>query len=451
MIKVNVSRKVFNPVYLPLLQDMSRVQILYGGASSGKSKFKAQQAVIDVLGGGRNYLICRQVARTIRRSVFNEIKKIIADFGVTELFKINKSELLITCVNGYQILFAGLDDIEKLKSITPEQGAITDVWVEEATETERNSIKQLLKRQRGGDEGTPKRLHLTFNPILRDHWIFEDYFSPIGWMDQQTSYQGDGVSILKTWYIHNRFLTTDDVNDLLKETDKYFRDVYTYGNWGVLGNVIFTNWRIEDLSRMRNQFTNRRNGLDFGFSVDPAALLVSHYDRKRRTIYIFDELYETDLTNDVLAREVKEIIGDDRVVCDSAEPKSIKELRRHGVHAVGAKKGKDSILHGVQWLQQQTIIIDKICVNGHNELRQFKWKEDADGKQVRRSGKPVPIEYNDHLISALRYAYEDDANEAGRIKTSKGDFYSRQADERPEIEQAHSDEEINQLLEEYQQ
>lgn len=407
---IEIDHRVFNSAYLPHLDNLSRTQIFYGGSGSGKSVFLAQRCVIDVLKGGRNYLVCRQVGRTIRKSVFNEIKKVITDFSVKDLFTVNQSDLVITCKNGYQILFSGLDDSEKIKSITPEKGVITDIWVEEATETEKNTIKDLYKRQRGGSGETLKRMTLSFNPILQTHWIYQEYFSKAVLSDSQTEYKSDNLSILKTWYIHNRFLTPEDVADLENETDSYYYNVYTLGNWGVLGNVIFKNWRVEDLSKMRDQLTNHRNGLDFGFSSDPAAMPVTHYDKKNKTIYIYDELYEVGLTNDVLADEVKKKIPNQYVKCDSAEPKSIAELNKYGVYAIPAKKGKDSVLFGIQWLQQQTIIIDSRCINAKNEISQYKWKEDAGGNAL-----PVPVDKNNHLIDGLRYAYEDEYNSGDLI------------------------------------
>jgi len=410
MTDVIIDPAVFNDAYAPYLNDTARTEIFYGGSGSGKSVFVAQRSVVDLMRGGRNYLICRQVGRTLRGSVFTEICRVINQWGVGKLFAINKSDMLITCTNGYQIIFAGLDDVEKLKSLTPAKGVITDVWVEEATETDRASVKQLYKRQRGGSDNTPKRLTLTFNPILQTHWIYEDYFSRIGWTDKQTDYKADDLTILKTWYIHNKFLTPDDVRDLENETDKYYRDVYTFGNWGVLGNVIFTNWRVEDLSEMQDQFTNRRIGLDFGFSSDPAAMPMTHYDRAHKTIYVYDELYECGLTNDVLADEIRPRLGDDYITCDSAEPKSIAELVRYGIRAGAAVKGKDSVTHGIQWLQQQTIVVDTKCINMQNELRSYKWKEDAAGNAIRQ-----PVDKNNHLIDALRYAYEQDAADMGGL------------------------------------
>ena len=399
--EIELHEAVFNKVYLPYLDDVTPLQILYGGSSSGKSVFLSQRVVCDLLRGGRNYLVCREVGRTIRGSVAMEIGKVVSAWGVSALFQINKTDGTITAQNGYQCVFTGLDDVEKLKSITPAKGVFTDAWVEEATETELASVAQILKRQRGGSEEVPKRLSLSFNPILQTHWIYTTYFKNIAWDNR--AYKTDEISILKTTYKDNRFLTKQDISRLENEKDKYRYDVYTLGNWGVLGNVIFTNWRVEDLSGISEQFTNHRNGLDFGYSSDPAAILVSHYDKSRKTIYIYDELYQCNLTNDLLGIEASKMFGVQPVTCDSAEPKSIAELQRYKVDARAAAKGKDSVLHGIQWLQQQTIVVDTKCINMRNELQGYKWKEDKGGNAL-----PVPVDRDNHLVDALRYAYEQD-------------------------------------------
>jgi phage terminase large subunit len=359
--------------------------------------------VLDVLAGGRNYLVCRQTARTIRGSVYQQIERVIREAGLLDYFTLNKSDAVITCANGYQILFAGLDDVEKIKSLVPANGVITDIWIEEATETERGDVKDLYKRQRGGDEATAKRMILSFNPILQSHWIYKEFFESVAWSDNQRTHNSQELSILKTVYTDNYFLTTQDTHDLENESDKYRYNVYTLGNWGILGHVIFTNWKVQDLSDMTAQFTNHRNGLDFGFSVDPSALWVAHYDKANKRIYVYDELYQKGLTNDLLAEEVKKIIGTDYVTCDSAEPKSIAELKKYGVYATGANKGKDSVLFGYQWLQQQEIIIDKKCINAKMEISTAHWLEDAGGNAL-----PKPSGVNDHLIAAGRYAHEPD-------------------------------------------
>ncbi len=401
-IDIDIDSDVFNPVYLSHLSNQTRTQIFFGGSSSGKSVFVvAQRTIYDLLKGGRNYLIIRNVAKTSRQSTFNEIKKIILDWNVEKCFSINKSEMTITCVNGYQILFAGLDDVEKLKSISPAKGVLTDILVEEATECRETDIKQLEKRLRGL-VAVKKRITLLFNPILRSHWIFTKYFKG-KFQDGDTAYQDENLSILKTTYKDNRFLEADDIAGLEDETDEYFYNVYTLGNWGILGDVIFTNWRIEDLMEKAKTFDNYRNGLDFGYANDPAAFDRLHYDRKRGIIYITDEIHEYGLTNPELARIIKPIVGSDRLVCDSAEPKSIQELCNAGLVAVGAVKGKDSINFGIQWLKQNEIIIDRRCQETINEFQLYQWKKNRAGETLNR-----PIDTHNHHIDNIRYALEDD-------------------------------------------
>ena len=391
---------VFNPVYRKHLNDETRFQIYFGGSSSGKSRFLAQRACYDVIKGGRNYLIVRKVASTIRRSVFNEILKTLTTWGWISYFTVQQQDMVITNkINGYQILFAGCDDSEKLKSITPAKGVLTDIWFEEATESEPQDLKQLEKRLRGLSK-YKKRITISFNPIIKTHWIYNTYFAN-KWDETKQEYCADGVMILKTTYRDNKFLTPDDVYALENEGDKYYRDVYTDGNWGILGGLIFKNWSQMDLSEEKEHFDKYYNGLDFGYANDPAAMVRLHWDSKRNTIYVTDELYAKELTNDVLASEVSKLVGKEVVWCDAAEPKSIMELCQHGVRAIKAKKGKDSVNFGIQWLQQQKIIVDVKCQNMINELAQYKWKEDKDGSTV-----PIPVDRNNHLIDAMRYCMQ---------------------------------------------
>ena len=394
-------RMKVNNVYLPYLKDETPIQIFFGGASSGKSVFLSQRLVLDLMEGGRNYLVIRKVGKTIRQSVFNEICKAIKDTGLGQFFYVSMTSMTITAFNGFQVIFCGLDDPQKIKSITPAKGALTDIWIEEATEISYDDFKEIIKRLRGISK-VQKRITLSFNPILKDHWIYKEFFLNV-WEDNKRFYKDERVSILKTTYKDNRYLTEQDKQALESEKDAYYYDVYTLGKWGVLGSVIFKNWRVEDLSWLKGKADNIRNGLDFGFAKDPAALTHTHYDRKRKIIYILDELYATELTNDILAREVKKIVGNSLVVCDSEEPKSIQELRQYGVNAIGARKGKDSVNHGIQWLKQQTIIVDVKCQAHKNELMKYKWREDANGNVL-----PIPVDRDNHLMDALRYAYESE-------------------------------------------
>lgn len=401
--RLEIDPDVFNDVYVDYLEDETYCQIFFGGSSSGKSYFLAQRCVLDILRGGHNYLICRNVASTVKKSVFNEIKKAIEFFEVGKFFnKPNETDLVITAKSGYQILFTGLDDSEKIKSITPAKGVITDIWVEECTECEYSNIKQLRKRLRGLSK-VKKRIILSFNPILQTHWIYTEYFKK--WDESKRSYREERFSILKTTHVDNKYLSDEDRIELEEESDPYWHNVYTLGNWGILGGVIFKNWAMQDLSEIKKTFTSFNNGLDFGFSSDPAACIRVHYDRKHSKLYILDELYDCGLTNDELAKEIKPIVGREPVTADSSEPKSIMELCQRGIQASPAIKGKDSVNFGIQWLQQQDIIIDISCQNAKNEFSSYKWAQTKQGDKL-----PKPVDRNNHLIDALRYAMETEMN-----------------------------------------
>ena len=405
--KIRVEPKAINQAYLPhLLGNNHRYQIFFGGSSSGKSFFLATRAVLDCM-TGRNILVLRNVARTIGSSCWNEICKAMVRMGLTEYFAVNKTDRTITCVlNEAQILFAGLDDVEKVKSITPRNGPLTDVWMEEATETSYEDYKQLDKRLRGASKHA-KRLTLSFNPVYKTHWIYREFFGI--WDDTKNYAESSTVSILKTTYNDNKFLTDDDRAVLENEKDPYFREVYTLGNWGVLGDVIFRNWRTEDLQEMSDAYPLRYFGLDFGFSQDPCAAVNVALDKKHKRVLIFDELYERGLINTQLAERLRPFAGRNFVTCDSAEPKSIRELRNYDLNVRPARKGPDSLIHGIQWLQGYEIVVDRGCQNMRNELTLYQWRKDKDGNSMA-----VPEDRNNHLIDALRYALESEMNFVNR-------------------------------------
>ena len=398
---IHVKPGAFNPIYYRELLNQTRLQIIFGGASSGKSYFMGQRIVIDCL-AGRNWLVLRNVAQTLRASVWNETVKAISLMNLKPWFDVNKTNFTITARNNKcQIMFAGLNDVEKIKSITPGKGVLTDIWIEEATEISYDDYKQLSKRLRGMSKKS-KRITLTFNPIYKEHWIYTEFFGR--WDDTKTQYQDDDITILKTTYKDNEFLTPGDVHALENETDEYYHNVYTLGNWGVLGDVIFRNWEMRDLREEKLIADKLFLGLDFGFSSDPAAAVKASYHRATRTIYILEEFYERGLTNTHLAKLMTEFTGSHYIVCDSSEPKSIKELQNLGVKAMGAKKGPDSVIHGIQWLQGCRIVVDTSCQRMKNELTLYQWRKDKDGNSMR-----VPVDQNNHLIDALRYAMEIEA------------------------------------------
>lgn len=403
---MQINMKV-NPAYLPYMNKPHFNQIYFGGSSSGKSYFLGQKIALDNL-NGVNWLCCRNVASTMRNSVFNEVMKAISNMGLMQYYKINRSDMVITnLLNEKQILFSGLDNPEKVKSITPINGVIERIFIEEATEIKYAAYKQLTKRLRGESKHS-KSVIMAFNPILKSHWIYQEFFNE--WQDGANSYEnahygrtenseGTSLCILKTTYKDNIFLTPDDRELLENEADPYFYNVYSLGNWGILGNVIFKNWRVEDLSKQKPHFDRIYCGMDFGYSNDPNAIIKVHLDKARKKIYVFDEWYQAGMSDDELLRVCKEKIGNQYIICDSAEPKTIDFLVNGGIRAVPTVKGGDSINRGIRWLQGYEIIIDVQCQNFKNEIEQYHWQEDKQGNVMAR-----PVDANNHLLDALRYA-----------------------------------------------
>lgn len=385
---------------MPYINKPQFMQIFFGGSSSGKSYVICQKIVMDNM-NGVNWLICRNVATTIRRSTFNEIKKAISKMGLSRYYRINSTDMLITnTLNGRQIMFAGLDDPEKIKSISPADDVLHRVFVEEATEVKRDAYMQLKKRLRGNSD-ISKHIIFAFNPILKSHWIYQEFFGK--WEDNKNIYEDENLLILKTTYKDNLFLTEDDRKLLEDETDPYYYNVYSLGNWGILGHVIFKNWHVEDLSDRIPTFDKIHNGLDFGYAADPNALIRVHLDKARKKIYVFDEWYQAGMSDDELLRVCQKKLGQQYVICDSAEPKTINYLANNGIRAVACVKGADSINRGIRWLQGYEIIVDVRCQNFKNEIEQYHWVEDKNGNAMAKAA-----DMNNHLIDALRYALNDE-------------------------------------------
>lgn len=410
-INLNVNPKIHNKAYRPLLKDNTETQIIFGGSSSGKSMFLARRAVMDVFEGNRNYLCARNVASYIKPSIFREILAAISYLKLKPYFKVNLSELTITNrIRGTQFLFVGCDDTEKVKSIRAENGPITDLWVEEATEISEPAYNNLSLRLRGRAK-VSKRYILSFNPIYRTHWIYKRFFSKI-WKENDKIYKDEQLCILKTTYKDNRFLDKTEIRTLerYKTISPYHYNVYALGNWGVLGKLIYTNWEVQDLTEIRSRCDFYRNGLDFGYTNDPASFSRSGRVGDPDTIYIFDEDGGFGWDNPTIARNISPRVGEEIVTCDSAEPKSIDELKfgTPFINAMPCTKGPGSLLHGIQWLQQKHFIVDKQCQEHINELSIWQWKQNKNGEHIN-----VPVDANNHWLDALRYAWDREINFVG--------------------------------------
>ena len=228
-VNIKISKKVFNDVYVPFLDCDDRYVVFYGGGSSGKSYFIAQWLTYRLLKPEKfNLLVVRQTGDTNRRSTFPLFKQVISNWNLGEHFKVNESDMRIVCkLTGNEVAFAGLDDVEKIKSITFANGELTTEWVEEATETQEAAINQLKVRLRGGK--SKKQMILSFNPVNINHWI-KRHFIDSGL-----------ATVCFSTYKDNKFLTDDDRKALedLKYVDEYTYRVYCLGEWGVLGKTVF--------------------------------------------------------------------------------------------------------------------------------------------------------------------------------------------------------------------
>jgi len=381
-----------NEAYTFLQEYGPRFEVIMGGAGSGKSYSVAQHivlAAIDPKNMGRKFLCIRKVANTLRFSVFSLLSSIISEMGLTPFFSVHKSDMTITSVSGVVIMMVGLDDVEKLKSIH----GVTDVWIEEATELTETDFKQVNLRVRGTD--AQKRIILTFNPISVLHWLKAYFFDN----------PKNNSRITRTTWEHNAFLDEAYVNELreLASIDAYFHQVYTLGEWGMLGNVVFTNIVIEDFDYSEDDFENVCNGMDFGFAHASAIERIGFKDGH---LYSFDELHGRGWTNPRFIENAKEHFGDaiyDMIItADSAEPARIKEWNDDGVTVLPAKKGKDSLRFGVDYLSRITWHIHKTrCSSLVGEVQSFKRREDKDGNALDDF-----VEINDDGIAACRYATE---------------------------------------------
>lgn len=242
---IKIPKRVFNSAFYPYLNDKHRYLIFYGGAGSGKSYTIAQFIVYYMLSRKRfNLLVVRNTGKSNRDSTFALLKQIIIKWKLYKIFKINESDLRIKCLlNSNEIIFAGLDDVEKLKSITFSKGELTNIWIEEASEILESDFNQLDVRLRG--KGTSKQIILSFNPIDVNHWLKKRFFDK----------QDDNVCIFHSTYKDNDYID-EEYKRLLesyKETDEYYYNVYCLGQWGVLGQTVFDakkiNQRLQELQK----------------------------------------------------------------------------------------------------------------------------------------------------------------------------------------------------------
>lgn len=392
MINLKIDKKVFNDVYFPYLTDYSRrYEIYYGGAGSGKSVFVAQKLIYKACASKRKVLVIRKYGTTLRDSVFQLFMDTLSKWQLLQYCRINLSNYTITLPNGSMFLFKGLDDSEKIKSITD----ITDIFCEEATELSEDEYTQLDLRLRAMVNGL--QLIVAFNPVSKVNWVYRRWFAE--------KKQYENTLILHTNYKHNRFLPQsyiDALEDKAKTNYNYYK-IYALGEFCTLDKLVFTNWKTEDFD-YKDIKGELLIGLDFGFINDVSALVASILDNDNKKIYIFKEWGATGKTNEELAAVIKSLgFSKSVIIADAAEQKSIEEIKRCGVGKIRAcTKGKDSIIHGIDKLQNYELIVHTSCTEIQTEFENYSWKKDkATGLYVNE-----PVDAFNHYIDALRYSLQ---------------------------------------------
>lgn len=384
-----------------LLDYSNRYEVYYGSAGSGKSVFIAQKLIVKALSQKRRILVVRKVARTIRDSVFQLILNTLQQFHLLEYCSVNKTNFTIGLPNESQFIFYGLDNSEKMKSITD----VTDIWIEEATEATQDDFNQLDLRLRA--QKPQLQVFLSFNPVSKVNWVYRYFFE---------NGKPANTIIIKTTYKDNRFLPQEYINALeeMERTNPTYYKIYALGEFCSLDRLIFNNWEIGVAEDTKNY--SLLLGLDFGYINDATAFVVAYLDENSKTIYIDNELYQTGLLNDQIANAIKYMgFAKSVIIADSAEQKSIEEIRREGVSRIrAASKGQGSILQGIQKLQQYRLVVNPRCVNMITELQNYSWKKD----KITNEYINEPNDSFNHLCDALRYSLQCVDNQQ-RIQTFK--------------------------------
>ncbi len=394
--KFKISKKCFNDVYLPQLQNYdSRFNVFFGGAGSGKSHFVFAKMMFKYLKyPNRKCLVVRKVSNTLRDSCFALVKSILSDWQLYEQCKINKTDLTIELPNGSHFIFKGMDDPEKIKSIAN----IDDIVVEECTEIDEFDFDQLSLRLRS--RNLYNQVHCMFNPVSKENWVYKR------WFKEGAAYNKDNTVILHTTYKDNKFLPKEYIDNLLEmeRTNPAYYRIYALGEFATLDKLIYTNWRVEtfDYLKILKEVKGSKAlfSLDFGYTNDPTAFVCSVLDEINKKLWIYNGFEEKGLLNDEIANKIIEMgYRKEVITCDSAEPKSIEELKRNGLDRVrGATKGKDSIINGINLLQQYEIVILPSLTWIIEEFKNYTWRKGKDGEYIN-----VPIDKYNHSLDSLRY------------------------------------------------
>lgn len=400
--EINIADRIarsFDSVFWDVQDHGHTFYWLPGGRGSTKSSFVGIEVPLLLMQHPQCHaVVLRKVGNTIKNSVYPQIQWGIEQLCVADRFKCITSPHEITYkATGQKILFFGVDDPMKVKSIKLSFGYVGIVWYEEldqfsGMEEIRNLNQSLL---RGGEI----------------YWVFASYNPPKSrnnWVNEEILNEYPDRLVHKTTYLDvprewlgEQFLL--EAEKLKAKNETAYNHEYL-GEVTGTGGAVFEN--VEDMvmaDELISQFDRLYYGLDFGFAVDPLAFVAMHYDAKHEDLYIFDEIYQQKLTNRQAAARIGARYNDCRIIADSAEPKSIVEMRGLGLNVAGARKGPDSVDHGMKWLQNLAhIYIDKRrCPNTYREFIGYEYERNREGQFI--SAYP---DADNHAIDAVRYGME---------------------------------------------
>lgn len=377
-----------------------RYRVCKGSRASKKSTTTAMNLIYRIMEYPEsNALVVRKTYRTLLDSCFAQLKWAVNRLGVKEYFDFKLSPLeIIYKPTGQKILFRGLDDPLKVTSVTVDVGSLCFLWIEEAYEIMSEADFDMLDESIRGEvpKGHFKQITLTFNPWNERHWIKRRFFDKVD----------KDVLAITTNYTCNEWLDRSDLNvfERMKENNPRRYQVAGLGNWGIVDGLIYENFEERQFTLEDVKDYKTVAGLDFGYTNDPTAFFIGFLDKKDSILYVWDEMYSKGLSNKKIYENIKNMgYSKEKITGDSAEPKSIDELKGYGLRIKGAKKGKDSILNGIQWIQDLKIVIHPRCNNFLTEISNYQWDKDKFGKTLNR-----PIDDFNHLLDAMRYALEDD-------------------------------------------
>lgn len=385
-------------IYLTIVTDMSvGTEVNPTVPGSGKSHFIGQKLVLKALKSKRKILIVRKVGTTLRDSCFQLIKDALVFFKIYEQCQINKTDMMITLMNGSLFIFKSMDDPEKIKSIA----GITDIWVEESSECTLDDISQLDLRLRA--KADYLQIFFSFNPVSKDNWVYKYFHRD----DPDTT--PESMLVVKTTYTDNKFLPQSYIDSLesMKDTNPTYYEIYVKGSFASLDKLVFPNHEVMDFDWREKVAEGGKAifGLDFGFVADSTAFVCSVINETKKEIYIFDEWFQKAATNNQIAGAIidkgfmKEVI-----VADCQNQKDIEDLKfNYNLSRIKRSwKGKGSVLTGINYLQMFKIYVHPNCENILTELRNYSWKKNKNTNEYINE----PIDAWNHGLDALRYSVQ---------------------------------------------